>query len=68
MENMRQGIIAFVNIKIKKRKLHRPKNVTLLADIDIDNILISSLVCPDEKMMTAKTNHWHNASKKRALK
>ena len=54
---MRQGIIAFVSIEIKKRKLHDPKNLILLADVDIDNILISSMVYPDEKMMIKKIHH-----------
>ena len=45
-----QGIIVFVSIEIKKRKLHDPKNLILLGDIDIHNILIYSMVCPDEKM------------------
>ena len=58
MEKICQGIIVFVSIEIKKRKLHDPKNLILLGDIDIDNILISSMVCPEEKMMIIKINHF----------
>ena len=58
MEKICQGIIVFVSIEIKKRKLHDPKNLILLGDIDIDNILISSMVCPDEKMMIIKINYF----------
>ena len=50
MEKICQGIIVFVSIEIKKRKLHDPKNLILLGDIDIHNILIYSMVSPDEKM------------------
>lgn len=50
METICQGIMVFVSIEIKKRKLPDPKNLILLGDIDIDNILTSSMVCPEEKM------------------
>ena len=58
MEKICQGIIVFVNTEIKKRKLHDPKNLILLGDIDIDIILISSMVCPDEKMQIVKIHHF----------
>ena len=44
-------IIAFGTIKIKKRKFHHLENLILLEDIDIDNILTSSLVSSGEKML-----------------
>ena len=58
MEKICQGIIVFVSIEIKKRKLHDPKNLILLGDIDIHNILIYSMVCPDEKMQIIKIHHF----------
>ena len=42
-------IIAFVNIEIKKRKFHHCKHLILIGDVDIDNILISSMVSSGEK-------------------
>ena len=42
-------IIAFGNIEIKKRKFHHRKNLVLLGDMDIDNILISTMVSSGEK-------------------
>ena len=44
-------IIAFDTIKIKKRKFHHLENLILLEDIDIDNILTSSLVSSGEKIL-----------------
>ena len=35
---------TFGNIEIKKRKFHHCKNLILLEDIDIYNILISSII------------------------
>ena len=43
-------IVAFGNIEIGKRKLHDLKNVILLEDVDIDSILISSMVSSVEKI------------------
>ena len=41
-KKINKEIVAFGNIEIGKRKLHHPKNVILLEDVDIDSILISS--------------------------
>ena len=42
-------IIAFVNIEIEKRKFYYCKHLILIGDVDIDNILISSMVSSGEK-------------------
>ena len=40
----------FGNIEIKKRKFHHHKNLTLLEDVDINNIQVCSMmVSADEK-------------------
>ena len=39
----------FGNIKIKKHKFHRRKNIVLLEEADIDNIEVSTIVLFGEK-------------------
>ena len=39
----------FGNIEIKKLKFHHHKNLTLLEDVDINNIQVCSMVSSDEK-------------------
>ena len=46
---MSKEIITFCDIEIKKCKFRHRKNLILLQDIDIDNILISSMIFPSEK-------------------
>ena len=46
---MSKEVIAFDNIKIEKRKFRNRKNLILLEDVDIENILISSMVSSGEK-------------------
>ena len=42
-------LIVFGNIEIKKLKFHHHKNLTLLEDVDINNIQVCSMVSSDEK-------------------
>ena len=49
---MSQEIIAFGSTEIEKHKFHYHKNLILLEDADIDNILISNLIYSSEKNYT----------------
>ena len=44
-------IIDFGNIEIQKRKFHQCKNLILLQDVDIDNMLVSGIVFHGEKII-----------------
>ena len=48
---MGNEIIAFDNIEIEKRKFLHRKNLILLEDVGIDNILISNMVSSGEKII-----------------
>ena len=45
---MRKEISAFVNIDVEKRKFHHRKYLILFEVVDIDEILIFSMVSSDE--------------------
>ena len=46
---MSRVITAFCNIEIEKQKFYHFKNPILLEDVDIDNILRSSMISSNEK-------------------
>ena len=48
---MGKEIITFGDIEIEKRKFHHRKNLIFLEYVDIDNILISRMVCSGEKRL-----------------
>ena len=49
MKKTSKEIISFGNPEIEKHILHHSKNLILLEDVDIDNILIYSMISSSEK-------------------
>ena len=48
---MCKEIKTFGVIEIEKRKFYHCKNLILLEDVDIDNILVSSMISLDENLL-----------------
>ena len=46
---MSKEIITFGDIEIEKRKFSYRRNLILLKDVDVDNILISSMISSSKK-------------------
>ena len=60
MYNQWVKIIAFDNIKTKQSKFHNRRNLILLEDLDIGNILISGMSSSGEKKNKYFTDYKEN--------
>ena len=60
---MSKETMAFGNIEIENRKFHHRKNLILLEYIDINNIMISSMVSSGEKNYKYFTGYTDDAYK-----